>query len=200
MTSKGTAGPTHRPGSCSDGPAPAPITRPDPAWFRRSGGEDASTGIHGVDHVTRVTVHAVELALALGLPPWQVEAARLAALWHDIGRERDGADFHHGARSAGKVLGLGLHAGVAPPVLELALLAVTFHAGDDRWGEAEARRLPDPEAALAVFRVLKDADALDRVRFGRSGLDARLLRLEASRRRIRRAVELLDGQDRRESC
>ncbi len=50
---------------------------------------------------------------------------------------------------------------------------------------------PDPAAALAVFRVLKDADALDRVRFGLNRIDPKQLRLEVSHGRIVRAVELL---------
>jgi hypothetical protein len=75
----------------------------------------------------------------------------------------------------------------------VALLAVTFHNVDDRWGEEATRRLPDPAAALAVYRVVKDADALDRVRFGRGHLDVRQLRLEASLARIDRAVALVAG-------
>jgi len=170
---------------------PIALARPDRAWFIRSTGEDGSADIHGVGHATRVTIHAVELATVLRLPDRQVEAARLAGLWHDIGREHDGGDYFHGARSAGKVIGLGLHRGIALPVLELALLAVNFHNVEDRWGEDAARFATEPGAALAVFRVLKDADALDRVRFGRNRLDPRLLRFEASHAMVARAVELL---------
>jgi HD superfamily phosphodiesterase len=164
---------------------------PDPAWFVRSHGEDGSSLIHGVGHARRVTAHAFELAMALRLPAWQVEAARLAGLWHDIGREHDGGDYFHGARSAGKVIGLGLHRGVAPATLEVALLAVTFHNVPDSWGERAAGEASDRTSALAVFRVLKDADALDRVRFGPRGLDPTLLRFKESHARIERAVELV---------
>jgi HD superfamily phosphodiesterase len=165
--------------------------RPDPAWFIRPGGEDGSEHIHGTGHATRVTMHAVELATVLGLAGWQVEAARLAGLWHDIGREHDGGDYFHGARSAGKVVGLGLHRGVDRPVLEVALLAVTYHSAEDRRGEEASRHATNPGAALSVYRVLKDADALDRVRFGRHGLDPNLLRFEESHAMIARAVELV---------
>lgn len=74
----------------------------------------------------------------------------------------DGGDYFHGARSAGKVIGLGLHRGIAPLTLEVALLTVTLHNVEDRRGEEAARRATDPGGALAVYRVLKDADALDR--------------------------------------
>jgi HD superfamily phosphodiesterase len=165
--------------------------RPDPTWFIRASGEDGSADIHGTGHATRVTTHAVELATVLGLADWQVEAARLAGLWHDIGREHDGGDYFHGARSAGKIVGLGLHRGVERPVLEAALLAVTYHSAEDRRGEEASRYTKNPAAALAVYRVLKDADALDRVRFGRFGLDPNLLRFKESHAMIARAVELL---------
>ena len=49
--------------------------------------------------------------------------------------------------------------------------------------------MPDPEAALRVFRVLKDADALDRVRLG--DLDVSYLRFPESVQRVDRAWELL---------
>ncbi|MBK9518151.1 MAG: hypothetical protein IPO09_12540 [Anaeromyxobacter sp.] len=171
---------------------PQLLTRPDPAWFIRPDGEDGSATIHGVGHVTRVTVHAVELATQLGLAGWQVEAARLAGLWHDIGREHDGGDYFHGGRSAGKAVGLGLHLGVEPRTLEVALFAVTYHAVEDHWGEEASELTSDPAATLAVYRVLKDADALDRVRFGRHRLDVRQLRHPEARVRIERAVQLVD--------
>ena len=163
----------------------AALPKPDPSWFVRPDGEDGSTGLHGVAHTLRVMVHACELADALALPGWEREALTLAALWHDIGRTDDGADYYHGAKSAGKVVGLGLHRGIDPVVLETALHAVTHHSGSEEHGERGTRWLRDPEGALRMFRVLKDADGLDRVRF--DGLDPRYLRLEPSRRRVDRA-------------
>lgn len=47
----------------------------------------------------------------------------------------------------------------------------------------------DPEAALRVFRVLKDADGLDRVRLG--DLDPSFFRYDVARERVDRAWELL---------
>lgn len=164
---------------------------PDSGWYMRPDGEDGSATIHGVAHAWRVGVHARELAAALRLPPWEREALRLAALWHDIGRDSDGRDYFHGGKSAGKVVGLGLHLGVEPVTLEVALLAVTFHSADDRWGEEAAEGASEPESALRVFRVLKDADALDRVRLGAKSLNTEMLRFAQSKRRVERAWELL---------
>lgn len=158
-------------------------------WFVRPNGIDGSHGIHGIPHALRVWVHADALAADLDLPAWEREAVCLAAIWHDIGRTDDGTDYYHGAKSAGKVVGLGLHEGVDPIVLETALYAVTHHSGSEEHGEQGAVWTSDPVASLRVFRVLKDADALDRVRLG--DLDDSYLRYAPSCLRVDRAYELL---------
>jgi HD domain-containing protein len=172
-----------------DADLPDGLPKPDRAWFLRPDGTDGSLGIHGIGHIQRVLVHAVELAEELALPPWAREAAMLAALWHDIGRTDDRIDYYHGAKSAGKVVGLGLHHEVEQLVLETALYAVTHHSGSEEHGLLAAEKLPVPAVALDVFKVLKDADGLDRVRF--DGLDVRYLRLSPSRKRTPRAKALL---------
>jgi hypothetical protein len=163
----------------------------DPAWFIRPDGYDASRTIHGVGHTRRVRVHASEIAEALGLAVWEREALDCAATWHDIGRTNDHADYYHGAKSAGRVVGLGLHEGLDEPTVEVALFAVTHHSGSEEHAKRAVGWLVDPEAAWRVFTVLKDADALDRVRLGAGDLDVRLLRHDVSLGRVERAWQLL---------
>ena len=134
-------------------------------------------------------IHAVEIAEAVEAPAVEREALVFAALWHDIGRTDDRADYYHGAKSAGKVVGLGLHRGLPPDIVEMVLYAVTHHSGREDHGVAAADYLPFPRSALRVFQILKDADGLDRVRF--NGLDVSQLRLPVSKRREPRAKELL---------
>jgi len=174
----------------------------DHAWFVRPNGCDASRSIHGVGHTHRVWMHAMALAEELQLLEWQREALHCAAMWHDIGRTHDGVDYYHGAKSAGKAVALGLHCGVEPLVYETALYAVTHHCGSEEHGERAARfryfepdgdgvfvdRWTDESSALQVFRVLKDADALDRVRLG--DLDPSYLRFPESAQRVETAWEL----------
>jgi len=177
---------------------------PDPTWFVRPNGFDAAGTIHGLGHTRRVLVHAEALAEALGFSAWEREALTYAALWHDIGRTNDWADYFHGAKSAGKAVTLGLHRGIEPRIYETALYAVTHHCGDEghgeraaahvrflasRLGEAERWEQVDPQAALRVFRALKDADGLDRVRLG--DLDPERLRCPEAKARVDSAWELL---------
>ena len=149
-------------------------------------------------------IHARTIAQAECFLAWEQEALFHAALWHDIGRTDDSADYYHGAKSAGKVLALGLHQGLEPLVYETVLFAVTHHSGSEAHGELAARRLmffqPQGESfrrvlipgdsALRVFQALKDADALDRVRLG--DLDESYLRFPSSRERVNLASALLD--------
>lgn len=81
----------------------------------------------------------------------------------------------HGVRHARRV---GVHA------LELA---------------AELGATAEEREALRVLRILKDADALDRVRFGHGHLKLHLLRFPESRCRIDRAFELVRATEEEES-
>jgi len=161
----------------------------DPAWFLRPDGVDASRSIHGVAHTERVRTHALELADLLGFDPWEREALEYAAIWHDIGRTDDGADYYHGAKSAGKVVGLGLHTEVDPFVLESALFAVTHHCGDEDHALHQARWFFRPRRHAAGVPRTQDADILDRVRLG--DLDPAYLYFGQSHERIETAWQLL---------
>lgn len=165
------------------------LPRLSATWFTRPHGVDGSRGTHGIAHALRVYLHADAIAERLDLPTWQREAVRFAAMWHDIGRTDDEVDYYHGAKSAGKVVGMGLHAEVHHAIVDAALYAVTHHSGSELHAEKGAAWTHDPQAALVVFRVLKDADALDRVRLG--DLNDRYLRLAPSRERVSVAYELL---------
>jgi hypothetical protein len=163
----------------------------DPAWFIRPDGRDASLTIHGVAHADRVRVHAREIAQALGLSEGECLALDYAAMWHDIGRTHDGVDYYHGAKSAGKVVGLGLHLELDADMLETVLFVVTHHCGSEEHARRGVAWTPDPDVTLRVFEVFKDADALDRVRLGHGDLDPGMLRHDISRERVDGAWELL---------
>lgn len=140
------------------------------SWFRRA------SWLHGESHTRRVHVHAQRL---LELLRWHEADMRLvlqAALWHDIGRETDGVEPAHGAHGAARADELGLTGGLRPDDAALVRFAITRHSLPDSGAPAcaselaadtdPARRLADPARALRVLWVLKDADALDRVRLG----------------------------------
>jgi len=162
------------------------LPTPDRAWFHDP------DGIHGVAHTLRVVVHARRLAEALALDPTATRALLTAALWHDIGRLHDGTDDLHGARSAGKVLGLGLHRDLDDATARTVLFAIEHHCLADQRAQRSAGRISDFARGFEVFQALKDADALDRVRLGGRGeVDPAQLRFDFSRRQLDFADELL---------
>ena len=158
-------------------------------WFRRR------SRLHGPGHTCRVHVHAQRLLGQLGWPADDVDLALRAVLWHDIGRLGDGVEPGHGCSSAERADERGLSANLAPADAALVRFAIRRHSLADRGAEDEAarlaasqdqaRRLAQPERALRVLWLLKDADALDRVRLGFGE--------RADPRRLRRpeAVELI---------
>ncbi len=142
---------------------------PDEWFFHRS-------RLHGASHTKRVHIHAQRLLEQLGWSEADAELVLCAALWHDIGRVGDGIEPGHGAASAVRAGVLGLSAHLAPADAAVVRFAIVRHSLRDRGAEEcaaelassedEARRLAEPERALRVLRLLKDADALDRVRLG----------------------------------
>lgn len=154
------------------------------AWFRHD------SRLHGVAHTQRVHIHTQRLAEMLG---WADDDARLAlraALLHDIGRWHDGVDPWHGASSATRAEQCGLVADLRQAESDVVLFAVKYHSRSDKravasldeWSvqrgdEGDEEDRPDPYRALRVLWLLKDADALDRVRLPfNEGADPNMLR------------------------
>ena len=139
-------------------------------WFRRW------SSLHGVRHTQRVHIHAQRLTEELEWSSADRELVLHAALWHDIGRLGDGVEPGHGACSVERADELRL-AAILPAedaaVVRFAILRHSLpddgaleHAEGLAAADDPARRLADPQRALRVLWMLKDADALDRVRLG----------------------------------
>jgi HD superfamily phosphodiesterase len=140
-------------------------------WFLRY------SSLHGVRHTQRVHIHAQRLLGELGWDEADAASVLRAALWHDIGRTGDGVEPRHGAHSAARADELGLTAELTPADAAVVVgFAICLHSLPDHRAAAEAaalaeaedeaRRLADPERALRFLWLLKDADALDRIRLG----------------------------------
>lgn len=181
----------------------APVVPPE--WFVDPG---RAPGLHGAKHIRRVYLLVLRLTVELGKsgpqPGMPQPDGRLgdlalhAALWHDLGRTHDGVEPGHGARSAERVLELGMTAHLPADDAALVLFAVRNHSlADDEGRDAAfatyhtATAGDGPEAALTVLWLLKDADALDRVRLAPGdGCDPGQLRYAASRELLPFATRL----------
>ncbi len=149
---------------------------PDERWFRF-----APRGIHGAPHTARVLVWASVLADQLAGPDaLRRDELLWAASVHDVGRENDGIDAGHGARSAAWVSTRLPNERPATSLLDLPFVAELC-----QWHETSDHQIPCLTLELVI---LKDADALDRCRI--RDLDPERLRLASSRRLVEPAVAL----------
>jgi hypothetical protein len=149
----------------------------------------AST-LHGQAHVTRVMVHAIRLVEAtrqheLGPRLWA------AVFLHDIARQHDGVCHRHGADAA---LRLRQEPALQRRLAEAGLTEVDYPAIEAAVTAHSARKeaTRDHEHWLLIA-LLKDTDALDRVRLG--DLDPQYLRHPEAREMIRFAQGLFDRTD-----
>jgi HD superfamily phosphodiesterase len=178
--------------------ASAPLEDDADAWAARVADVPAewfthASWLHGVHHTQRVHVHAQRLVRKLDWAAADASIVLTAALWHDIGRVNDGWDPRHGTLSAARVRRRGLHASLTVADTRLALFAVRYHCRSDKRGKLRAAGQHDPERALRILWLLKDADALDRVRLGDGAyeVDSTALRHACSVEMVDFAVELL---------
>jgi len=119
-------------------------------------------GLHGIDHTVRVVfweLYLVEISNRQGYAIGEGDAlaAMYAALIHDLSRQDDRPGGQHG-KDAARDFRLLLKTRLSEEQLERCLAAVAWH------GFSEEPDVRDP-----VWMLLKDADALDRARFGYPG-------------------------------
>jgi hypothetical protein len=113
---------------------------------------------HGQGHIVRVMVWSAYLSRALKLNAAERHAAMIAAAIHDLDRETDDADEpEHGRRAADRHRSDVLKWVGNDRLAESCLEAVRLHCLDDA----------DAQNKDSLWKTLKDADALDRGRFGR---------------------------------
>lgn len=146
--------------------------------------------LHGQSHVARVMVHAFRLIEATG---WIEEAPRLwaAVYLHDLARTHDGTCHRHGADAMKKfdtlpgVRTLFARGGVRDEDYAIIHTAVVHHC--------TPKELDRAHAHWRLTSLLKDADALDRVRLG--DLDPRYLRNAEAQSMADFAQALFDATD-----
>lgn len=97
-----------------------------------------------------------------------------AILYHDIGRTNDDVDDSHGAKSN------DIYYDAVPECNSATAFLIKYHCLDDRKALADlkASNIRDKERVWLLYTILKDADALDRVRFGMRAVDPKYFRNE----------------------
>ena len=147
-------------------------------------------------HTARVLLLALILGDLLNISKVEMHTLATAALFHDIGRICDGVDESHGMRSSEiykDMCQTEIFEGYNP----VTDFLIETHCLPDEVGysrgfiEHRYGQLP-PETEI-LFNIFKDADALDRVRFGIRSLDIKQLRLDISKKLLSIANLCVDG-------
>lgn len=142
-----------------------------------------AAGEHDIVHSARVLFLAFSIVQAgkIKLSTKELQQLSEAVIYHDIGRSDDGIDRVHGAagRRIYEKQGYG-HSDTVTAFL------IEHHCLDDKQAETylQHSHIKGKSRALLLYQILKDADALDRVRFGIFALDINFLRLPLSHKLV----------------
>jgi hypothetical protein len=142
--------------------------------------------MHAYGHEERVLLYALLAGAKEGLSKEERRSLAIAAVFHDTRRINDSIEPGHGHRAAAHYYYDHVSLGLADFDLA-AYQAMGWHAESDYLGEDDILAHGLGQRVILIYHLFKDADALDRTRFGRSSrasLDPARLRLPASRQLV----------------
>lgn len=123
--------------------------------------------IHGINHNERVLFLAYLLSLQCGIDEVHLRIVLDASKYHDVGRVNDFVDPSHGERSAEAIIEL-VDSSIYEDKENVALLQgiVELHSLEDSDADYVMKKygITDKKTFYTLFSILKDADALDRIR------------------------------------
>jgi HD superfamily phosphodiesterase len=153
---------------------------------------DHQSNIHGINHTFRVMYHVLQIASKRGLKR-EGTTAFCAAYIHDLARLDDGYCTQHGEWASERKLPSYKKLFHKIGLKEIDILkietAVTNHSLPEE--------LKDENSAYVVTALLKDADALDRIRLGEGNLDIRYLRFPESKNMVESAKDIFFATDKK---
>lgn len=145
---------------------------------------------HGIKHILRVLlltlIYCEHSCMELSEEDKQILI--YFSLLHDIGRDSEGEDETHGDKSVELIRKKNIRIRgmlLSKKGYRIAKLLIRHHCRDDNSGTDRVTKVPgftakDIVRAFRLYRIAKDMDGLDRVRF--NGLDFRYLRTPYARR------------------
>ena len=135
---------------------------------------------HGPKHSKRVLLLCLLMSEMLGLNGEDTHVLATTAIYHDCRRDNDEADLNHGATSARAYMEEVTNPD--PLVTQLC----TYHCRPDENFMSVVHETPgvkeQPDRAIRLFQLFKDADALDLTRFGPGHLYYNTLRTEVGKK------------------
>lgn len=126
---------------------------------------------HGRLHTLRVLLNALIIANLKELPEEDIDKLCTAAIFHDTMRKHNGEDDNHGRDSAEYYRKFTEEFVSSAQYSKTVENLITYHCLPDDIGKSSM-----PESDWHLFDIIKDADGLDRLRFGIHDLDINQLR------------------------
>ncbi|MGI6348474.1 MAG: HD domain-containing protein [Eubacteriales bacterium] len=156
----------------------------NPAWFF------SPEGIHGLSHAKRVLLHALLLSHELELNQRDTALLCYSAIYHDIGRTNDDYEETHGSNSCSKIMRLNLPVPQDEEDRNILFFIIFCHSVEDEDAAKylATHQIRDTQRAIALLKVFKDCDALDRVRVDHLNLE--YLRHEQTKKYVRFAWDI----------
>ncbi len=149
---------------------------------------------HGLHHNERVMLFSLYLGLKESLVDY-LDIIMDNAKYHDIGRINDFEDDSHGLRSSLKVSEIVSYQKEKMDILQAA---IELHSINDNNLSRIIKKynIKDTELFKKIYSILKDADALDRIRLSykeiNSYLNPDMLRLKHSKKLLKSAHNLYE--------
>ncbi len=145
---------------------------------------------HGKMHNFRVSLFAVYISDELKLSEEDTKLVLYAAMYHDIGRRNDLEDLSHGALGANLIDKLRLP--IKSDDLKILKCVIAAHSLSDlNYQDVEQKYcIQEKKRCRQIYQILKDADALDRVRLGQPYIKRDYLRTNIAEHLILTAYQL----------
>ena len=140
---------------------------------------DHHSELHGVMHTYRVMLHVLKLGMATGHIA-EARNAFFAAYIHDMARRHDGYCTRHGADAANFKLPAYRDLFVKSGAKSIDILTI----GKASTWHSLSNELSTSDPDWLTVALLKDADALDRIRLGEDDLNVSYLRLKETHKHI----------------
>jgi hypothetical protein len=144
--------------------------------------------LHTKSHCARVLLYCLKIARMAGLNDDETTVLCKASIFHDSRRHDDTRDVGHGARAAENFRRFSKKGLI--PFDERVYLIMAYHDRDDELGKEKFRE-KGLAAAIPLYDIFKDADAIDRWRISPTALDVRYLRTDWGRSLVEYARNLV---------
>lgn len=148
---------------------------------------------HGITHNERVAIFTMTLAILNNLDRKDLRILLEAAKYHDSGRTNDEEDSIHGYKSSLIVENYIKDLNVEDKNI-LKVICITHSLNDRNFHKvAKKYKIKNIKRCKKLFEILKDSDALDRVRLDYDALDISYLRNKYSKSLVLAAYDLYNN-------